>query len=324
MTETATQTEPALHVGTEPVRTDPDQLRRDELAHFLRRRRERIAPAEVGLPVGGRRRTPGLRREEVAQIAGVGVTWYTWLEQARDIRVSEQVLDALARALLLDLHERAHLFTLAGAPSAATVTECDAVDPAVTLMLERFGSFPGAVLNGRYDILAYNSAYTALLGDLEALPFDQRNILWLMFTSSALQDLLVEWDNASRRCVAQFRASMADHMSEPAWRCTVKRLQNASEVFCEFWEEHHVGATDNVVKQFRHPDAGLLRFKTTNLWLAQGLGNRMIVYTPADDATMSAHLLLADVQPHPFYGDSSVWTVPDSESASSEVKDPAA
>jgi transcriptional regulator with XRE-family HTH domain len=338
-TETAMQTEPPRQVRTEQVRTEqarteqvrveqvrvePDQLRRDELAHFLRRRRERIAPAEVGLPVGGRRRTPGLRREEVAQIAGVGVTWYTWLEQARDIRVSEQVLDALARALLLDPHERAHLFTLAGAPSAATVTECDAVDPAVTLMLDRFGSFPAAVLNGRYDILAYNSAYTALLGDLEALPFDQRNILWLMFTSEAFQELLVEWDNASRRCVAQFRASMADHMSEPAWRCTVKRLQNASKVFSEFWEEHHVGATDNVVKQFRHPDVGLLRFKATNLWLAQGLGNRMIVYTPADDATMSAHLLLAGVQPHPFFGDSPVWTVADPENASPSVKDPAA
>ncbi len=100
---------------TRPDETGPDEAeRRREMADFLRRRREAINPAQVGLPVGGRRRTPGLRREEVAQIAGVGVTWYTWLEQAREIRVSENVLDALSRALLLDSHERAHLFNLGG------------------------------------------------------------------------------------------------------------------------------------------------------------------------------------------------------------------
>jgi transcriptional regulator with XRE-family HTH domain len=190
----------------------PDAGRRSELADFLRRRREAISPAQVGLPPGGRRRTPGLRREEVAQLAGVGVTWYTWLEQARDIRVSENVLDALTRALLLDSHERAHLFNLAGAPSAAAAIESDTLDPAVVLLLERIGSYPAAVLNARYDILAYNPAYAALIGDLAALPFDQRNMLWLMFTSARTRALLVEWEHATRRCVAQFRAAHADHI----------------------------------------------------------------------------------------------------------------
>jgi transcriptional regulator with XRE-family HTH domain len=301
--QTGNMTVLTTRAAPETVATS-DLLRRNELAHFLRRCRERIGPDQVGLPIGGRRRTPGLRREEVAQLAGVGVTWYTWLEQARDIRVSEQVLEALSRALLLDQDERKHLFTLAGAPSATTVKECNAVDPSVVLMLERFGSYPSAVLNGRYDLLAYNGSYSALVGDLDSLPFDQRNTLWLMFTSERFRSLLVDWDSAAKRCVAQYRAQLADHMSEPAWRSMVRRLQGVSPAFSELWEEHHVAASENVVKQFRHLDTGLLRFKATTLWLNQRVGNRMMVYTPADEATETAHLLLADVKPRPLYEDS--------------------
>jgi hypothetical protein len=282
------------------VAASDDSARRSELADFLRRRREAISPAEVGLHVGGRRRTPGLRREEVAQLAGVGVTWYTWLEQARDIRVSENVLESLTRALRLDTHERAHLFNLAGAPSTAAVIESDTLDPAVALLLDRFGSYPASVVNARYDILAYNSSYAALMGDVASLPFDQRNILWLMFTSERTRKLLVDWEHATRRCVAQFRASHADHISEPAWRSMVKRLQDASPEFCAYWEEHHVAAAVNVVKQFRHPELGLLRFNATHLWLSQRVGNRMIVLTPADETTESGYRRLAQVQPEPI------------------------
>jgi transcriptional regulator with XRE-family HTH domain len=288
------------HDSTEDAAPVED-VRRRELADFLRRRREAIRPEQVGLPVAGRRRTPGLRREEVAQVAGVGVTWYTWLEQARDIRVSENVLDALARALLLDSHERAHLFTLAGAPSAAAVLESDTLDPAVALLLERFGTYPAAVVNARYDILAFNPSYAALMGDIAALPFDQRNVLWLLFTSDRMRRMCVDWEHATRRLVAQLRASYADHMSEPAWRSLVKRLQDASPTFRQYWEEHNVAATVNAVKQFRHPEIGLLRFKSTNMWLTQRVGNRLLVYTPADAATESVYPLLAQVQPEALY-----------------------
>jgi transcriptional regulator with XRE-family HTH domain len=289
--------------STEPTNLNvaSDRLRRSELADFLRRRREGITPEQIGLSPGGRRRTPGLRREEVAQQAGVGVTWYTWLEQARDIKVSEQVLDALSRALLLDPHERAHLFTLAGAPSVVTMTECDGLDPAINLMLERFGSYPAAVINGRYDILAYNPSYVALVGDLESLPFDQRNTLWLMFTSPRFMDLMVDRENATRRMVAQFRAAFADHMSEPAWRSTVKRLQNVSQEFCDFWDEHNVAPTENFIKRVLHPEIGLLNFRATSMWLRRGLSGRMVVYTPADEATEIAHLKLSGVTPRPLY-----------------------
>ncbi len=124
--------------------TRPRAARRQELAAFLRSRRERISPSRSGCPAGRRRRTPGLRREEVAQLSAVGVTWYTWLEQARDIQVSVQVLDALARALLLDPTERAHLFRLAGAVDPAPTTDCPAVTPALRALLERIEPYPPA------------------------------------------------------------------------------------------------------------------------------------------------------------------------------------
>jgi transcriptional regulator with XRE-family HTH domain len=126
----------------DPVSSDADAVRRAELSAFLRSRRERIAPEQVGVTYSGRRRTPGLRREEVAQLAGVGVTWYTWLEQGRDIKVSEQVLESISRTLMLDRDERAHLFTLAGASDQSIAKECAAVTPQMHLVLEQLEPFP--------------------------------------------------------------------------------------------------------------------------------------------------------------------------------------
>ena len=216
-------------IGTEPVLDG--EASRQELADFLRSRRERATPEQVGIVPGGRRRTPGLRREEVAQLAGVGVTWYTWLEQGRHIKASDQVLDAVARTLRLDRYERDHLFTLAGSATAQVVRECANIGPGALLVLERLGNYPAVILNGRYDVLAFNRAYEAVIGDLGSLPFDERNVLWLIFTSPALRELLVEWERVARTCVARFRARMANHASEPVWRNLVKRLAAASEDF---------------------------------------------------------------------------------------------
>ena len=137
----------------------PDSIRREELGDFLRSRRERILPEQVGLPAGGRRRTPGLRREEVAQLAGVGVTWYTWLEQGRDINVSDQVLEAVARTLMFDNHERAHVMTLAGLGEFETARECQGLPPTMQLLLDQLDPYPATVLNARHDVLAFNRAY---------------------------------------------------------------------------------------------------------------------------------------------------------------------
>src|SRR5262249_46300429 len=183
--------------------------RRSELAGFLRSRRERIAPEQVGLPPAARRRTPGLRREEVATLAGVGVTWYTWLEQGRDINASPQVLEAVARTLLLDPHEREHLFRLAEGPDGTGAPDCQALPPAVQVVLDQLVPYPACVRNARYDLLGWNSAYEHLTGQRIAdLPFQERNSLWQIFTSPGLRAAMIDWELASRRMVAEYRAAM--------------------------------------------------------------------------------------------------------------------
>ncbi len=268
-----------------PAAAANGRLRREELGAFLRSRRERITPEQVGLPTASRRRTPGLRREEVATLAGVGVTWYTWLEQGRDINASPQVLGAVARTLLLDPHERTHLFTLAGTADDSTAKECQSLAPTVQVLLDRLDPYPACVRNPRYDILAYNRSYGRLLGDLDRLPFEERNSLWLMFANPAWRAAIVDWDVAARRMVAEYRAAMAEHVAEPTWKCLVTRISKVSPEFAELWGRHDVAGPENRTKRYVHPRVGLLNLDYTHLWLGQRLGTRMTTYTPADDQT---------------------------------------
>ncbi|AXK37484.1 XRE family transcriptional regulator [Streptomyces armeniacus] len=265
---------------------DGGGLRRRELAAFLRSRRERIAPEQVGLPRGRRRRTPGLRREEVAHLSAVGVTWYTWLEQARPIQVSPQVLDALAQALLFDPSERAHLFALAGVTDRTPGTECSGVvTDSLRRTLEQLEPYPACVQNARYDLLAYNRTYGRLFCDLDALPYEDRNCLWLLFTHPEWQATLVDREEAQRLMTANLRAAMADHIAEPAWKALVHRLQRASPEFREIWDRHEVVQAATKVKRFRHPQVGLLHFMPTKLWLGPNHGPRLSVYVPDDAET---------------------------------------
>ncbi len=272
-------------LGSMTTSAAPADSRRHELAAFLRSRRERISPEQVGLPPTGRRRTPGLRREEVAQLAAVGVTWYTWLEQARDIQVSTQVLDSVARTLLLDRNERSHLFALAGSEDPTPVVECPTVTPAVRVLLDQLHPLPAAVLNSRYDILAHNQAYTRILGELDAMPFEDRNILWLAFTDSYFSELLVDRESARAAIVARFRAAMADHSAERVWTALLDRLRNASPDFEALWAQHEVEVPGNGLKRFLVPGVGLLRFDYTNLWLGPRPNTRLVAYTPQDEET---------------------------------------
>jgi transcriptional regulator with XRE-family HTH domain len=269
----------------EPFHHDPDSVRRHELAAFLRSRRERITPEQVGLKPSRRRRTPGLRREEVAQLAGVGVTWYTWIEQGRNVNASAQVLDAIARTLLFDAQERSHLFTLAGATDSPIEADLTSLPRNAQLILDGLEPFPAVMANGRYDILAWNRVWGSAFPMLEDLPVEDRNALWLIFTHPHWREVIVDWDEAVERMVAQFRVSMGEHVAEPAWKSLVARLQRASAEFREVWARHDVQETDNRIKNFRHPTAGLLRLEYTSLWLGRRLGTRMTTYTPADAET---------------------------------------
>ncbi|HTR97113.1 MAG TPA: helix-turn-helix transcriptional regulator [Candidatus Acidoferrales bacterium] len=271
-------------VSTLP-KLDADAIRRRELGDFLRHRRERIAPEQIGLPPSRRRRTPGLRREEVALLAGVGVTWYTWLEQGRDIHASPQVLDAIARTLLFDAPERAHLYTLAGATDTRPAVDCSSITPATQLVLDKLEPFPSLAVNGRYDLLAYNRVWASGFPEFEQVAPEDRNCLWLMFTNPAWRKTILDWDDTAARMVAQFRAGMAEHVAEPAWKELVARLRKASPEFAAFWERHEVQPPENRVKRVRHPDVGLLKLEYTYLWLGQRIGTRIVTYSPVDEET---------------------------------------
>ncbi|MER5182178.1 helix-turn-helix transcriptional regulator [Streptomyces sp. NPDC002896] len=284
-TETAAGTEAvesAEPLESAEVAEGAAEVRRHELAAFLRSRRERITPEQVGLARGRRRRTPGLRREEVAQLSAVGVTWYTWLEQARDIQVSGQVLDALARTLLLDPSERAHLFKLAGAADPAPGTPCPSITPALRQVLEQLEPLPACIQNSRYDILAYNRTYGRLLCNLDTIPSEDRNGMILAFTNAEWRSSIVLLDETMRLMAAKFRAAMAGHLAEPAWKMLLKRLESESPEFREAWERHEVLGAQSKTKQFRNADVGLLTLDHTDLWLGPAHGPRLVTYAPTD------------------------------------------
>jgi MmyB-like transcription regulator ligand binding domain/Helix-turn-helix domain len=284
MARLETITKPAL-TTRRLAETNGTELRRRELGAFLRSRRERIKPEQVGLHSMRRRRTPGLRREEVAQLAGVGITWYTWLEQGRDIHPSAQVLDAIARTLQLDSHEHSHLFTLAGMATTTIADQCLGLCSTVQPLIDQLDPFPAVVVNSRLDLLACNRVYASFFPDLETIPIEDRNLLWLAFTHSEWQAAIVDWDDIVGRMVAEYRAAMAEHLDEAAWKTLVSRLHRASPEFTALWERHDVQGVESRTKRARHPDVGLLQLIYTNLWVGQQVGIRIIAFTPADQRT---------------------------------------
>src|SRR3954471_22409604 len=187
------------------------KVRRDELAAFLRSRRERVTPADVGLPPGPRRRTPGLRREEVAQLAGVGVPWYTWLEQGRPINASVQVLDSIAAVLRLGSSERWHLYRLAEVPGVPTPKSADSVSADVVAVLDALDPSPACVYNGKYDLLACNESFAALFPELVDATGIERNALWQIYGRpcgvSPVRDI-----DVCAAMVATLRANYANHL----------------------------------------------------------------------------------------------------------------
>jgi transcriptional regulator with XRE-family HTH domain len=267
--------------------SDGVTARRRELAVFLRSRRERMSPSELGIVAITRRRTPGLRREEVAQHAGMSVTWYTALEQARDVRPSPQVLNALARTLRLDHDERHHLYRLAGATDDAVVTECNAVSAELHAVLDKLDPYPACVQNGKFDLLAYNSAMRLLITDLDEVPIAQRNCVWLTFTEPRWRERVVDWEQAAARQVANLRVAMAEHVDDGRWKALVSRLRAESPEFAELWDRHSVRGVDaGVLRQIDNPATGRMTFTVSNTWVAPGSTTRLQVLLPADPHTV--------------------------------------
>jgi transcriptional regulator with XRE-family HTH domain len=259
--------------------------RRAELAEFLRARRSRISPADVGLPPGFRRRTPGLRREEVALLAGVGVTWYTWLEQGRKIHVSSQVLLAIARTLRLDETEREHLFRLAETPTMVPAPEQAAVPDAVLEIMTALEPLPASLLNSRFDVLADNAGYRRLFEDWHVGECQMYNVLWCCFVEPTASRRFLNLPETMPRLVGTLRASFAQHLGEPAWTGFIRELCQASPEFERLWARHDVARPADATKVFRQPGAGVLTLHSTSLAVAGMPEARIVTYTPADEHT---------------------------------------
>ncbi|MER5639229.1 helix-turn-helix transcriptional regulator [Kitasatospora sp. NPDC002227] len=259
--------------------------RRTELAQFLKACRSRVTPEAVGLPPGIRRRTPGLRREEVAQLSGVGVTWYTWLEQGRPINASEQVLDAVARTLRLDHTERDHLFRLAGLTPAAAAEPCPVLDPAIQVILDQLAPLPAGVFNHRYDLLRHNAGYDALFpaATRPRLPSGRRNSMWCAFTAPECCSPFLNRDEELPRMVAVLRGAYGRHVGEPAWEEYIRDLSAASPLFTELWARQEVGPPRTSRKVFRHAAVGVLHFQASYLTLPAAPETYLVVYTPESD-----------------------------------------
>jgi transcriptional regulator with XRE-family HTH domain len=273
------------------ARAHTGERRRSELAHFLRSRRASLKPEDVGLTNGGRRRTPGLRREEVAQLAGVGATWYTWLEQGRDVRASLDVLEALARALRLNQAERTHLVLLGrGEEPPPCKTPAERVSPTLRRLIENLGPNPAYILGRRWDYLAWNDAATALLGDFGKIPRAQRNHAWLTFTDPARRELFCDWERSARLLVAKFRADSARHIGDPEFESLIAALRRSSPEFARAWERHEVSQSGEGRKDLRHPSAGTLSFSHAVFHPAEHPEQRLILYTPLPDNDTPAKL----------------------------------
>lgn len=255
--------------------------RQKEFGDFLRSRRARLTPASVGLPDGFRRRTPGLRREEVALLAGVGTTWYTWLEQGRQVRPSIEVLGAIAKALRLDQAERQHLFTLADLPPPAPpAAGPERVPDAVVRMLDSMRDQPAYVLGRRWDILAWNAAAANVFGDFARLQGDARNLMHMMFANPAHRRLLSDWDELAPQTLAMFRADSAQYAGDPDFERLIAMLKRQSPEFAAWWPRHDVLHRPSTVKRVQHPIAGALVFDYMRLDVADSPSMRLIVCTP--------------------------------------------
>lgn len=262
--------------------------RRAELADFLRARRAAVQPAEVGLPGSGRRRTPGLRREEVAMLAGVSVTWYTWLEQGRRINASHDVLEALARALRLDEAGREHLLTLAApGPGRAPVADADLDPPdALVDLLTSLEPAPAYVLGPRAEFVAWNRPQALLYPPIEHLPEPERNLVWVVFARDETRNLIADWEAEARRLLAEFRSTISSLGPDPRAEQLVARLRAASPEFAHWWAEHDVARFQTRLRRYHHERAGELVFQFQQLTPAEWPHLRVVVQlpVPGDDS----------------------------------------
>ncbi|MFE8943847.1 helix-turn-helix transcriptional regulator [Streptomyces sp. NPDC007856] len=264
--------------------------RRDELREFLMSRRARVSPEEAGLPAGGgRRRTPGLRREEVAVLAGVGASWYQWLEQGREISVSPSVLDAVARVLRLSDAERRHLYLLAGMnpPTPEVAPEKRHMCDGLRRLIDAWMPFPAHIMDLYYNCVMYNDAAAIVLGMRSDIT---QNCLVDFFTDPMYRARSHSWERNARTVVAQFRAACAARPDDEGFQAVLAEVSAASPEFVALWAERDIEDQGQIRKELEHPLAGLLVVESTALKVPVRPDLMIVLHTPLDEANTAEKL----------------------------------
>jgi transcriptional regulator with XRE-family HTH domain len=262
-----------------------EDARRLELADFLKSRRSQIQPQSVGLPSGQRRRVQGLRREEVAELAEISPTWYTWMEQGRPVTISPRTVSRLGEALQLNSAETEHLKMLAGHSIAAPETGQVQVPPSLLSVIDQMGHFPCYVVCPRWCLMAWNPAAEAVFGPFQERPELERNLLWLTFTEPSYRKLFTEWERFARCMINHFRADFHGGLGTPEGAALVDKLLRLDPSFRKWWSEHEVTRPPNWRKNLMHPKLGLLSLDQANMQISDSNYLRLTVYTPANAAT---------------------------------------
>lgn len=261
------------------------------IGDLLRARRRRLVRAEAGLPPIGPK-VAGLRREEVAYLAGVSVTWYTWLEQGRAVSPSRQVLNALAKTLRLSDAERVYLFSLAGysAPEPAADPLSSEISAHVQRFLDSVLDYPAYVITSDWDFLAWNAAYAAFYPTVSRVSESERNLLWLLFTDPYVHEHLSDWERTARAHVAAFRARAGPRLADARYAALVDRLLRVSEPFRAAWESHTIELLSSRERVFRHPVVGQLHLEQHCMTPSDAPGLQMVIFTPVPNT--DAHIRL--------------------------------
>ncbi|OKP95051.1 helix-turn-helix transcriptional regulator [Paenibacillus sp. P46E] len=270
------------------------QTRLQALSDFLKARRAAISPASAGLPQGTRRRTPGLRREEVAQLAGVSNTWYTWLEQGRDIKVSPSVLDCIAAALQLTKDERSYLFALAleNGPGASLYPQENIaeISPSLQKILQELTTCPTIISDRHCGIVGWNEAAAHVFLDFTKLKAEERNMISLLFVRKEFKRLAVNWQQFVSGYLSIFRAYYGQYVEDRWYDDFIAEMKQQYPEFNTLWEESRVSSAPDVVLEFRHAKAGKMLFHLTSLQVHGSTDLRCSIYTPAGDSNTEAKL----------------------------------
>lgn len=264
-----------------------------ELREFLMSRRARVSPAQAGLPDGGaRRRTPGLRREEVAVLAGVGASWYQWLEQGRDISVSPQVLDSVARVLRLSSAERRHLYRLAGLNPPAPEAEPGGSDgqdmhAGLRRLIDTWMPYPAHIMDAYFNCVLYNDAASTVLG---MRPDNTQNCLVDFFMDPLYRSRSTSWEGNARTVVAQFRAASATRPADEGFQTLLAQLTESSAEFAALWAQRDIEDAGQIRKELEHPLVGLLVVESTAMRVPARPDLTIVLHTPLDEANTAAKL----------------------------------